>query len=120
MTNFCLECPYNCYHNNISKVIAHVFGGAYTYESHDLFLEEDQPPHLYHDISGPGRSPETQHFLSGFLEYLAAREKHAGGAEGFLSESTATGLRVPISSTSEFLLYLANLGYRYLMTSRLI
>ncbi|XP_049511527.1 uncharacterized protein LOC125939958 [Dermacentor silvarum] len=31
--------------------------------------------------------------LSGFLEYLAAWEKHAGGAEGFLSESTATGLR---------------------------
>ncbi|KAH7981059.1 hypothetical protein HPB49_021215 [Dermacentor silvarum] len=31
--------------------------------------------------------------LSGFLKYLAAWEKHAGGAGGFLSESTATGLR---------------------------
>lgn len=37
----------------------------------------------------------------------------------FLSQSTATGLRVTISSTLELLSYLTTLGYSYLMTSRL-
>lgn len=57
--------------------------------------------------------------LSDFLEYLGAWEQHAGGAGGFLSESTAVGLRVTLTSTLELLSYLSTIGYRYLMTSRL-
>ncbi|KAH6924388.1 hypothetical protein HPB50_016529 [Hyalomma asiaticum] len=48
--------------------------------------------------------------LSGFSEYFATWEQHAGGgAGGFLSKSTASGLRVIVSSTLEFLSYLQNL-----------
>lgn len=54
-----------------------------------------------------------------FLKYLTAWEQHAGGAGGFVSESTAVGLRVTLSSTLELLSYLNKLGYKYLMTSRL-
>lgn len=56
--------------------------------------------------------------LSDFLEYLTAWEQHAGG-DGFLSDSTATGLRVTLSSTLELLSYLTSLGYKFIMTSRL-
>ncbi|KAH9384387.1 hypothetical protein HPB48_026394 [Haemaphysalis longicornis] len=57
--------------------------------------------------------------LSGFLEYLDSWEQHAEKDGGFLSQSTAIGLRVTISSTLELLSYLTSLGYSYLMTSRL-
>ncbi|KAH6944311.1 hypothetical protein HPB50_002684 [Hyalomma asiaticum] len=57
--------------------------------------------------------------LSGFLEYTATWEQYVGGAGGFLSGSTASGLRVTISSTLERLSYLQNLGYTYIMTARL-
>lgn len=55
--------------------------------------------------------------LANFLHYLN-RWKACGGT--FLSNSTATGLRVTISSTLSLLEYLTkSVGYRYLMTSRL-
>ncbi|KAH9382736.1 hypothetical protein HPB48_023292 [Haemaphysalis longicornis] len=68
-------------------------------------------------------------FLEGFLEYLQEWEQHArekkkekkfaeGG--GFLTENTAVGLRVTITSTLGLLSYLTStLGFRYLLTSRL-
>lgn len=57
--------------------------------------------------------------LADFLEYLATWEQHAGGAGGFLSESTAAGLRVTLSSTLELLSYMNKVGYKFIMTSRL-
>lgn len=57
--------------------------------------------------------------IADFLKYLTAWEQHAGGAGGFISESTATGLRVTLSSTLELLSYLTKTGYKYIMTSRL-
>ncbi|KAH6933221.1 hypothetical protein HPB50_013593 [Hyalomma asiaticum] len=68
----------------------------------------------------PRPSSSSAAALSGFLEYFATWEQHAGGAGGFLSESTASGLRVTISSTLELLSYLQNLGYTYyIITARL-
>lgn len=56
--------------------------------------------------------------LENFLDYLDRWEAHAGGL-GFLSESTATGLRVTVSSTLSLLRYITKeLGFSYLMTSR--
>ncbi|KAG0425648.1 hypothetical protein HPB47_027201 [Ixodes persulcatus] len=58
--------------------------------------------------------------IASFLEYLAAWQSHADGTGGFLSESTAVGLRVTLSSTLELLSYLTEeVGYKYIMTSRL-
>ncbi|KAG0431514.1 hypothetical protein HPB47_021709 [Ixodes persulcatus] len=68
--------------------------------------------HLYKDEieARTGTISATQEFfravIASFLEYLAAWESHADGAGGFLSESTAVGLRVTLSSTLELLSYL--------------
>ena len=63
----------------------------------------------------------NMHFLIGFLEYLKEWEQHAKPAGGgFLTESTASGLRVTIKSTLDLLSYLTStLGFKYLFTSRL-
>ncbi|KAH9367852.1 hypothetical protein HPB48_003103 [Haemaphysalis longicornis] len=55
-----------------------------------------------------------------FLSFLSAREKHTNGKDGFLSQPTATGLRVTLSSVLSLLEYLAqHVGFKYVMTSRL-
>lgn len=55
-----------------------------------------------------------------FLAYLTAWELHAGGGGGFLSPSTAVGLRVSISSVLCLLDYLTKrVKFRYVMTSKL-
>lgn len=57
--------------------------------------------------------------LQDFLSYLKAWEEHVKGTGGFVSESTATGLRVTISSTLGLLDYLTRkVGFKYLMTSK--
>ncbi|KAH8010153.1 hypothetical protein HPB51_025424 [Rhipicephalus microplus] len=57
--------------------------------------------------------------LRSFQEYLSSWEDHTKGQKGFLSQSTAAGLRVTVSSVLSLLQYLTEkLGYRYLMTSR--
>ncbi|KAG0432872.1 hypothetical protein HPB47_020426 [Ixodes persulcatus] len=57
--------------------------------------------------------------LSAFLLYLDDWERIAG-KNGFLSASTAEGLRVTISSTLSLLEYLTSkVGFRFLMTSRM-
>lgn len=65
-------------------------------------------------------SPDM-HFLESFLEYIDRWEestKPSGG--GFLTDSTATGLRVTIQSTIDLLSYLhSQCGFKYLLTSRL-
>lgn len=58
--------------------------------------------------------------LNSFLTFLSEWERHTNGQRGFLSQSTATGLRVTLSSTLSLLKYLTeNVGFKYLMTSRL-
>lgn len=58
--------------------------------------------------------------IASFLGYLAAWESHANGAGGFLSESTAVGLRATLSSTLELRSYLTQeVGYKYITTLRL-
>lgn len=44
--------------------------------------------------------------------------QHVKGAGGFLSKSTADGLKVAISSTLQLLDYLAMHAYKFVMTSR--
>ncbi|KAH7985484.1 hypothetical protein HPB49_026399 [Dermacentor silvarum] len=63
----------------------------------------------------------NMHFLKGLLEYLQEWEQHAKPAgDGFLTQSTASGLRVTIKSTLDLLSYLTStLGFKYLLTSRL-
>lgn len=65
-------------------------------------------------------SPDTR-FLESFLEYIdrwKESAKPSGG--GFLTDSTATGLRVTIQSTLDLLSYLhSECGFKYLPTSRL-
>nr|XP_037276033.1 uncharacterized protein LOC119168745 [Rhipicephalus microplus] len=57
--------------------------------------------------------------LQDFLSYLKAWEQHTKGGGGFLSNTTAAGLRVTISSTLELLDYLTeNVGFKYLMTAK--
>lgn len=57
--------------------------------------------------------------LEEFLEFLSRWEQTAD-KKNFLSERTTEGLRVTINSTLGLLSYLhAELGYSYLMTSRL-
>lgn len=67
----------------------------------------------------PGSPGAT--FLEDFLCYLTEWEEHAratGG--GFISDLTAAGLRVTITSTLELLAYLTKkVGYKFLMTSKL-
>ncbi|KAH6939827.1 hypothetical protein HPB50_021872 [Hyalomma asiaticum] len=66
----------------------------------------------------PGSVAEDQ--LLSFLTYLTEWERHAAGQGGFLSTSTAVGLRVTVSSVISVLDYLPNcVGYKYLMTSKL-
>ncbi|XP_077496128.1 uncharacterized protein LOC144107018 [Amblyomma americanum] len=63
-------------------------------------------------------SPAVQK-LNSFLEFLGSWENHTKGQQGFLSKSTATGLRVTVASVLALLRYLCDdLGFRYLMTSR--
>lgn len=58
--------------------------------------------------------------LKAFLIFIDKWEDHTKGNGGFMSNSTATGLRVTISSTLELLTYVTGkLKYKYLMTSRL-
>lgn len=58
--------------------------------------------------------------LLSFLTYLTEWELHAGGRGGFLSASTAVGLRVTVASVLLLLTYLTkNFSYKYLMTSKL-
>ncbi|KAH9371404.1 hypothetical protein HPB48_022270 [Haemaphysalis longicornis] len=55
-----------------------------------------------------------------FLAYLTEWETHRRGTRGFLSDSTATGLRVTISSTLSLLDYLTkHAGFQYLVTSKM-
>ncbi|KAG0416225.1 hypothetical protein HPB47_006586 [Ixodes persulcatus] len=67
----------------------------------------------------PGSRKEAE--LQEFLDYLNTWEASAGmQGQGFLSRSTAEGLRVTLSSTLSLLHYVTGeLGYRYLLTSRL-
>lgn len=67
-------------------------------------------------------------FLSQWETHVKAEKKHmhgavnvknAKGASGFLSKSTADGLKVTLWSTLHLLEYLAAHGYKYIMTSRL-
>nr|XP_037276608.1 uncharacterized protein LOC119169682 [Rhipicephalus microplus] len=52
--------------------------------------------------------------LRSFQEYLSSWEDHTKGQKGFLSQSTAAGLRVTVSSVLSLLQYLTEkLGYRY-------
>ncbi|KAH7953313.1 hypothetical protein HPB49_007028 [Dermacentor silvarum] len=58
--------------------------------------------------------------LTAFLAYVTEWEVLTKGTRGFMSQSTATGLRVTIKSTLLPLEYLTvKMGYQYLMTSRL-
>lgn len=55
-----------------------------------------------------------------FLVCITKWEQHASNGRGFLSTPTATGLRVTISSVLSLLDYVPKeLGYQYLMTSKL-
>ncbi|KAM7312997.1 uncharacterized protein ISCGN_002918 [Ixodes scapularis] len=71
------------------------------------------------DALRPGSRKEA--VLQEFLDYLNTWEASAGTqGQGFLSRSTAEGLRVTLSSTLSLLDYVTGeLGYRYLLTSRL-
>lgn len=57
--------------------------------------------------------------LKDFLDFMSCWERHANGAGGFLSASTAVGLRVTISSTLALLDHLKKHNFKYLMTARL-
>lgn len=62
----------------------------------------------------------TAAILVDFLDYLDKWEAGTSGKQGFLSDSTATGLRVTLASTLSLLQYLTEtLRFKYLMTSRL-
>ncbi|XP_064473259.1 uncharacterized protein LOC135387947 [Ornithodoros turicata] len=63
------------------------------------------------------RSSEAA-YIEEFLSFLNVWEQHAKSG-GFLSKSTAEGLRVTLKSTTSLLEYLSSHGYRYLMTVRL-
>ncbi|KAL1437736.1 hypothetical protein MTO96_048602 [Rhipicephalus appendiculatus] len=57
--------------------------------------------------------------LRSFQEYLSSWENHTKGQKGFLSQSTAAGLRVTVSSVLSLLEYLTEKqGYSFFMTSR--
>lgn len=61
---------------------------------------------------------EQEKFIDDFLAYLDEWECGAKDG-GFVSQSTAEGLRVTLHSTKSLLRYLTTLGYRYMMTARL-
>lgn len=57
--------------------------------------------------------------LKNMLVLLDNWERHTKGQRGFLSQSTATGLRVTVSSVLSLLKYLCEVvGFKYLLTSR--
>lgn len=60
-------------------------------------------------------------FLEQFLNFLNEWQSHAQNSKkGFLSESTAEGLRVTLQSTLDLVRYLSSqCGFKYLLTSRL-
>ncbi|KAH7931774.1 hypothetical protein HPB49_026002 [Dermacentor silvarum] len=69
-----------------------------------------------------GLRPDSKEVASikHFPEFLTTWEKAVPKQGGFLSESTAKGLRVTLTSTLSILLYVTKtLGLKYLMTSRL-
>lgn len=69
------------------------------------------------DALRPGDHHEE--VIRSFLSYMNSWEDTAG-SKGFLSSSTAEGLRVTLTSTLHLLKYLTTeVGFRYLMTSRL-
>ncbi|XP_077522969.1 uncharacterized protein LOC144133697, partial [Amblyomma americanum] len=69
------------------------------------------------DALRPGDHHEE--VIRSFLSYMNSWE-HTAGSKGFLSSSTAEGLRVTLTSTLHLLKYLTTeVGFRYLMTSRL-
>uniref|UniRef100_A0A147BBL9 Putative p-32 hm n=1 Tax=Ixodes ricinus TaxID=34613 RepID=A0A147BBL9_IXORI len=59
--------------------------------------------------------------LRQFLDFLNEWQSHAPNSKkGFLSESTAEGLRVTVQSTLDLVCYLSSqCGFKYLLTSRL-
>ncbi|KAH6940359.1 hypothetical protein HPB50_026979 [Hyalomma asiaticum] len=62
----------------------------------------------------------TSAVLENFLAYLNKWEASTIDKAGFVSDSTATGLRVTIASTLSLLKYLTeSVGFKYLMTSHL-
>ncbi|KAM7311594.1 uncharacterized protein ISCGN_008501, partial [Ixodes scapularis] len=69
-----------------------------------------------YDALRPGS--EQAKFIDDFLAYLDEWERGAKDG-GFVSQSTAEGLRVTLQSTKSLLRYLVTLGYRYMMTARL-
>ncbi|XP_042145046.1 uncharacterized protein LOC121835153 [Ixodes scapularis] len=69
-----------------------------------------------YDALRPG-SEQAKH-IDDFLAYLDEWERGAKDG-GFVSQSTAEGLRVTLQSTKSLLRYLVTLGYRYMMTARL-
>lgn len=64
------------------------------------------------------RGSNSAQIIKDFLQLLSRWEAHANGA-GFLSLSTAVGLKVTLSGTLALLEYLSTQGFRHLMTSRL-
>ncbi|KAG0444484.1 hypothetical protein HPB47_013743 [Ixodes persulcatus] len=68
-----------------------------------------------YDALRPGS--EQAKFIDDFLAYLDEWERGAKDG-GFVSQSTAEGLRVTLHSTKSLLRYLVTLGYRYMMTAR--
>lgn len=59
-------------------------------------------------------------FLKEFLEYLTKWEEHAKTTVGgFMSATTAEGLRVTIESTLNLVSYLKNIGFKYILTANL-
>lgn len=59
-------------------------------------------------------------FIEEFLTYLNTWELHTKDKKGFLTESTTVGLKVSLSSVLSLIKYLTSeLGYKYLLTSRL-
>lgn len=67
-----------------------------------FLLQDDTRLGRSHDVSLPDKALHpgsvAKDKLLAFLAYLTEWELHAGGGGGFLSPSTAVGLRVSISS----------------------
>ncbi|XP_077507406.1 uncharacterized protein LOC144118317 [Amblyomma americanum] len=67
------------------------------------------------------KNSEEEAVLQNALDYISRWEANTGPTKaGFLSSSTAEGLRVTLKGTLELLTYLTEcVGYKYLLTSRL-
>lgn len=90
-----------------------------------VLFQDHQLPHQDNDIPG-SFSAEALHpcfkkaqTLKDFLKFLFSWQCHSAEVGGFLSGSTADGLRVTISSTLSLLDYLVSHGFKYVMTTRL-